>query len=257
MRGTIVSSSPPVVEVPAAETTVDFSEFATHTQVQATTITIEYGAASDGDGAATITMSVNGKAEGGDGDGVITITPDTPYTTSWIFEATTLSLSFPSRQNAFVFTGEATTIVTIPTEHTHVTVDGVETAIDLPGLTTTLTVSSASNVIVNLPEVTTSLEFTAETYTLTVDAYSVTEANTCNGESLAGAVSDSVCVLALTTTVVLPTATPSNLYLHATGLTTAFTLPGITTTFILEYTITIVEDEQRVSCHNYTVLSRY
>ena len=223
--------APLVVEVPAAETTVELSEFDTHTQVQATTLTIEYGAASDGDGAATITMSVNGKTEGGDGNGVINITPGTPYTTSWIFDATTLSLSFSSRQPAFVFTGEATTIVTIPTEHTHVTVDGVETAINLPGLTTTLTVSSASNVIVNLPEVTTTLEFTAETYALTVDAYSVTEANTCNGESLAGAVSDSVCVLGLTTTVILPTAAPSILYLHATGLTTAFTLPGITTSF--------------------------
>ena len=231
------------MEVPAAETTVELSEFATHTQVQATTITIEYEAASAPSDAATITMSVNGKAEGGDGqDGVINITPGTPYTTSWTFDATTLSLSFSSRQTAFVFTGQATTIVTIPTEHTHVTVDGVETAIDLPGLTTTLTVSSASNVIVNLPEVTTTLEFTAETYTLTVDAYAVTEANTCNGESLAGAVSDSVCVLGLTTTVTLPTAASSILYLHATGLTTAFTLPGITTTFIPEQTITIVKD---------------
>ena len=233
--------APLVVEVPAAETSVELNEFDTHTQVQATTIAIEYGAASDGAGAATITMSVNGKTDGGDGNGVINITPGTPYTTSWIFDATTLSLSFSSRQTAFVFTGEATTIVTIPTEHTHVTVDGVETAIDLPGLTTTLTVSSASNVIVNLPEVTTTLEFTAETYTLTVDAYTA-EANTCNGVSLDGAASGSACVLGLTTIITLPTATPSILYLHATGLTTAFTLPGITTTFIPEQTITIVKD---------------
>ena len=249
---------PLVVEVPAAETTVELSEFDTHTQVQATTITVEYSAASDGAGAATITMSVNGKTEGGDGqDGVITITPGTAYTTSWTFDATTLSLSFSSRQTAFVFTGEATTIVTIPTEHTHVTVDGVETAINLPGLTTTLTVSSASNVIVNLPEVTTTLKFTAETYTFTVDAYSVTEANTCNGASLAGAVSDSVCVLGLTTTVILPTASPSILYLHATGLTTAFTLPGITTTFVPEQTITIVKDGSTETSIITAVVSNY
>ena len=245
------------MEVPAAKTTIEFSEFATHTQVQATTITIAYGAVSNGNGAATITMSVNGKTEGGDGqDGKITITPGNAYTTSWTFDATTLSLSFSSRQTAFAFTGEATTTVAIPTEHTHVTVGGVETAINLRGLTTTLTVSSASNVIVNLPEVTTTLEFIAETYTLTVDAYTAEE-NTCNGESLEGAVSGSACVLGLTTTVVLPTATPSILYLHATGLTTAFTLPGITTTFILEYTITIVEDDQRVCCHGYIGLPRY
>ena len=159
------------MEVPAAKTTIEFSEFATHTQVQATTITIAYGAVSNGNGAATITMSVNGKTEGGDGqDGKITITPGNAYTTSWTFDATTLSLSFSSRQTAFAFTREAATIVAIPTEHTHVTVGGVETAINLRGLTTTLTVSSASNVIVNLPEVTTTLEFTEETYTFTVDA---------------------------------------------------------------------------------------
>ena len=229
-RKRLLPVAPLVVEVPAAETIVELSKFDTHTQVQATTITVEYSAASDGDGAATITMSVNGKTDGGDGNGVINITPGTPYITSWTFDATTLSLSFSSRQTAFVFTGEASTIVTIPTEHTHVTVDGVETAINLPGLTTTLTVSSASNVIVNLPEVTTILEFTAETYILTVDAYTA-EANTCNGVSLDGAASGSACVLGLTTTITLPTAAPSILYLHATGLTTAFTLPGITTTF--------------------------
>ena len=111
------------MEVPAAKTTIEFSEFATHTQVQATTITIAYGAVSNGNGAATITMSVNGKTEGGDGqDGKITITPGNAYTTSWTFDGTTLSLSFSSRQTAFAFTREAATIVTIPTEHTHVTV---------------------------------------------------------------------------------------------------------------------------------------
>ena len=162
----------------------------------------------------------------------------------------------PPDKKVFAFTGEATTTVTIPTEHTHVTVDGVETAIDLPGLTTTLTVSSTSNVIVNLQEVTTTLEFTAETYTLTVDAY-IAEENTCNGESLANAVAGSACVLALTATTVLPNATPSILYLHATGLTTAFTLPGITTTFVPEQTITIVDVEQKISFHDYTELPRY
>ena len=137
------------------------------------------------------------------------------------------------------------------------TVDGIETAVDLPGLTTTLTVSSASNIIVNLQEVITTLEFTAETYTLTVNAYSVSTSGTCNGVSLANAAVGSACVLALTATTVLPNATPSISYLHATGLTTAFTLPGITTTFILEYTITIVEDDQRVCCHGYIGLPRY
>ena len=98
----LLTINSPAVEVPAAETTVEFSEFDTHTQVQATTIVIEYGAVSNGaGGAATITMSVNGSPEGGAGqDGKITITPGTPYTTSWTFDATTLSLSFTSRQES-------------------------------------------------------------------------------------------------------------------------------------------------------------
>ena len=60
-KTTASGAAPLVVEVPAAETIVELSKFDTHTQVQATTITVEYSAASDGDGAATITMSVNGK----------------------------------------------------------------------------------------------------------------------------------------------------------------------------------------------------
>ena len=86
----------------------------------------------------------------------------------------------------------------------------------------------SSNVIVNLPEVTAILEFTAETYTLTVAAYSVSTSGACNGASLADAAAGSVCVL---------------------GLTTEFAPPGITTTFIPEQTITIVDVDQRVSCH--------
>ena len=142
------------MEVAAAETTVEFTPYITHTGVTPTIITIEVSQTKSVD-ANKVSPVVNGE----------TVSDQTlPWTTTFIFEATTLSLSFSSRQTAFVFTGEATTEVTIPSEHTHITIDGIETAIDLPGLTTTLIVSSASNVIVSLPEVTTTLEFTAESY---------------------------------------------------------------------------------------------
>ena len=37
-------------------------------------------------------------------------------------------------------------------------------------------------------------------------------------------------------------ASAGDLYLHADGFTTAFTLPGVTTTFVPEQTITIIRD---------------
>ena len=160
-----------------------------------------------------------------------------PWTTTFTFEATTLSCSFSSRQTAFVFTGEATTKDDESPEHTHVTVNGIETALDLPGLTTTLTVSSASNVIVQLPEVTTELEFTAESYVFSVTADTI-DSNTSSmcgtfdlGED--GNAGDT-CLPGITTTITLPSAvTASELYLNAPGLTTSFLLPGITTTLPL------------------------
>ena len=66
-----------------------------------------------------------------------------------------------------MFTGEATAEVTLSPEHTHLTIDGVETFVNLPGLTTTIGVSEATNVIVDLPAVTTSLELSAENYAFT------------------------------------------------------------------------------------------
>lgn len=62
----------------------------------------------------------------------------TPSTTSWSFNAITLILSFESWQNTLHFTGDATIEITIPPDHTHLTVNGVETHIGLPDLTTIL-----------------------------------------------------------------------------------------------------------------------
>ena len=213
------------MEVAAAETTVEFTPYITHTGVTPTVITIEVSQTkSVNDG--SFTPSVNGQA-------VEDLT--LPWTTTFIFEATTLSLSFSSRQTAFVFTGEATTEVVIPSEHTHVTVNGIETAIDLPGLTTTLTVTDSTNVIVQLPEVTTELEFTAESYvfSVTVDTIDAATSSLCGTFDLGedGNAGDT-CLPGITTTITLPSAaTASELYLNAPGLTTSFLLPGITTTF--------------------------
>ena len=215
--------TPSVVEIAAAETTVEFTPYNTHTSLAATTITIEVASTKSVDGG-SFTSSVNGEP----------VTGQTlPWTTTFMFEATTLSLSFSSRQTAFVFTGEATTEVVIPPEHTHVTVDGIETAVDLPGLTTTLTVTDSTNVIVTLPEVTTTLEVTAESYvfSVTIDTINADTSSLCGTFDLGenGNAGDT-CLPGISTVITLPTSA-GDLYLHADGLTTSFLLPGITTTF--------------------------
>ena len=212
---TVVSTiTPSVAEVAAAETTVEFTPYNTHTSLTPTIITIEESqTTSVNDG--SFTPSVNGQAVEG-----LTL----PWTTTFMFEATTLSLSFSSRQTAFVFTGEATTEVVIPPEHTHVTVNGIETAVDLPGLTTTLTVTDSTNVIVTLPEVTTELEFTAESYvfSVTIDTIDADTSSLCGtfdlGENGTGG---DTCLPSISTVITLPTAA-GDLYLHADGLTTSF-----------------------------------
>ena len=50
----------------------------------------------------------------------------------------------------------------IPPEYTHVTVNEVETAVDLPGLTTAIEVSESTVNLIELPEVTTSLVVSEE-----------------------------------------------------------------------------------------------
>ena len=229
---TVVLGIPSVVEVAAAETTVEFSTYITHTAVSATTITIEISETKSVDAGSSFTPTVNGAP----------VTSQTlPWTTTFTFEATTLSLSFSSRQSAFSFTGEATTEITIPSQHTHVTVDGVETAVDLPGLTTTIEVSESTVVLIQLPEVTTSLVISEETYVFSVTADTIgsdESTSYCGTYSLseAGNANDP-CLPGITTTITLPSAaTASELYLYATGLTTSFALPGITTTFVPEQT---------------------
>ena len=225
------------MEVPATETTVDFSEQITNAQLTPTTIAVEIAGTYGGDANSVVfTMKVNGADE------EKTLNADASLTTEWTYEGTTLSLSFSARQTAFRFTGAVSTEITLPTEHTHVTVNGIETAVDLPGLTTTIVATDSTVVLVDLPETTTTLEITAETYSLTVMAYKISTGDTgsgqdagssyCGTQVLAAGATDTPCVMSLTTTITLPSeAATSNLYLYAPGLTTSFVLPGITTTF--------------------------
>ena len=223
------------MEIPAAETTVEFSEQITGAQITPTTITIEISGTTGDANTVEFTVSVNGAGE------KQTLSTGSQFTTEFTFPATTLSLSFASRQTAFRFEGAVSTEITLPSEHTHVTVNGIETAVDLPGLVTTIEVSDSTVVLVELPEATTTLEFTAETYTFTMEAYTIstgdtnigqTQASSYCGTQVMNSATDSACVMDITTTITLPTgADASNLYLHAAGLTTAFTLPGVTTTF--------------------------
>ena len=224
------------MEVPAAETTVEFSQQITNAQLTPTTIAVEISGTYGGDeNSVVFTMKVNGADE------PQTLSAESILTTAWTYEGTTLSLSFSARQTAFRFTGAVSTEITLPTEHTHVTVDGIETAVDLPGLTTTIVATDSTVVLVELPETTTTVEIAAETYSLTVMAYKISTGDAANGQDsqssycgtqvLAAGATDTPCVMSLTTTITLPSeGATSNLYLYAPGLTTSFMLPGITTT---------------------------
>ena len=232
-----------MVEISAVETTVEFSESFSVASITPTSITV------------VITEGTTGSANSADftygvtvnGDEKVTVTGTTDFETTFTFPSTTLTLSLPARQTAFIFTGAVSTGITLPSEHTHVTVDGIETAVDLPGLTTTIEATDSTNVIVQLPEVTTEVVFAEETYAFTWQTYHISDDNSkniCGAYTLstAAAQSDDLCVPGISTVITLPTgATQSQVFLHATGLTTAFTLPGITTTFVVVWIYLIRE----------------
>ena len=227
---TVLSGNPSVVEVPAAETTVSFEAYNTHTSVSAAVFSVELGAQTLADGAFTFTV---------DGQPV---TATSNFATTFIYPGTTLELSFSSRQTAFHFTGEGSTEVIIPPEHTHVTVDGIETAVDIPGFTTTLAVTGSSNVIVDVPATTVQMTISSVEYVFSAitDSVSKVENTYYCGTFTDQTVKDAAdgntgkpCVVGTIFTVTLP-SDASALYLHAPGLTTSFALEGITTTFVPE-----------------------
>ena len=231
---------PPVVGIHTAETTVEYNEQINGVQITPTTISIEVIGTAGGDAnSVEFTMNVNGQPQGTDSK--MTLNTDSRLTTEFTFPATTLSLSFTSRQTAFRFEGGASTEITLPSGHVHVTVNGIETAVDLPGLVTTVEVTDSTVVLIELPETATTLEFTAETYTFTMEAYTISAGDTNSGQNAGSSYcgtqttdgdSGSTCIMSILTVVTPPNAAEvSNLYLRAVGPTNALTLPGITTTF--------------------------
>ena len=85
------------MEVAAAETTVEFSAYITHTAVAATTITIEISETNSVENGSTFTPTVNGA-------------PVTSQTLPW----------------TTTFVVETTAEITVPSQYTHITVDGIE-----------------------------------------------------------------------------------------------------------------------------------
>ena len=131
------------MEVPAAETTVSFDAYNTHTTVSAAVFNVDLPATTLDD-AGKFTFSIDGSQ----------VDATSSFVTTFSYPGTTLELSFSARTTAFYFTGEGSTEVIIPLQHTTVTVDGIETAVDIPGFTTTLAVTGSSNVIVDVPATT-------------------------------------------------------------------------------------------------------
>ena len=234
---TVVSGTPSVVEVAAAETTVSFEAYNTHTSITPSVFSVYLSAqriqtAEVNSG--RFTFLVNGES----------VTAYSSFETTWVYPGTTLELSFSSRQTAFQFTEEGYTEITLPSEHTHVTVDGIETAVDIPGFTTTLTVTGSTNVIVNIPATTAQMTIPSVEHVFSVITASASKVGdtyycgTFTDQTLAASDSDKPCVVGTIFTVTLP-SDASALYLHGDGLTTSFALQGITTTSVPDQTITV------------------
>ena len=212
---------------------MSFEAYNTHTSVSAAAFGVDLSAQTLGDGDGTFGLAVNGQS----------VTATSNFETTFIYPGTTLELSFSARQTAFHFTGEGSTEVIIPPEHTHVTVDGIETAVDIPGFTTTLAVTGSSNVIVDVPATTVQMTIPSVKYVFSAITDSVVKSGdntyycgTFTDQTVKDAADGNTgkpCVVGTIFTVTLP-SDASALYLHAPGLTTSFALEGITTTFVPE-----------------------
>ena len=251
--------TPSVVEVPAAETTAILSGVIAHTTAEPKLITIEMSAqaatTSNDEGtvaseqAVSITALIDGTTYTSDGSGDSSAQFTTfPFTTTFTYTATTLELTYDSRETFFTFEGAASTEIIIPSQHTHVTVNGVETAVDLPGLTTVIEVSDSTSVAVTISDVTTTLVIPEETYELTITADTIHEVDSTKycgfnqdaTQSLADGATGSLCIPGISTVITLPTNSQV-LYLNAPGVTTALGIPAATTTFVPEQTHQIMD----------------
>ena len=235
----VAVGTPSTIKLGGITTTLEIPAVKTHTRVYGTTIDIEIEPQPLGRNFEFI-----GKYSGG------YFTGKAPFITTWIYPGTLLELSIPERQTTFIFTGAVSTEVAIPPERTHLTVDGVETCINLPGLTTLIEASSSTSITIQLPATKTTLEIGAETFGFTIrpdTIYGYGNVRFCgtnNAQTLTNhwrAVLGGPCIVGTTFMVTLPSSA-GDLYLHADGLTTEFTLPGITTTFVPEQTISIIRN---------------
>ena len=243
------------MEVPAAETTAIIEGVNTHTTPTPRLITVVVAvqtantetnpdATVSSEQAVSIAALIDGTTYTSDGSGESSAQFTTfPFTTTFTFQSTTLELSYTARETFFTFEGAASTEITIPSQHTHVTINGVETAVDLPGLTTLIEVSESTSVAVTVPDITTTLVVPEETYVFSITADTINDINgkkycaasSVEEQSLADGESSSLCIPALSTVITLPSEAPA-LYLNAPGVTTALGIPAATTTFIPEQT---------------------
>ena len=201
----------------------------THTSVSAAVFSVDLSAQTLDDGDGTFGLTVNGQS----------VEATSNFATTFTYPGTTLELS--ASQTVFRFEGAVSTEIIIPSEHTHVTVDGIETAVNLPGFTATFAVTGSSNVIVDIPATTTQMTIPEATYVFSAITDTVATlgddgtyyCGTNTDATFAADANEKTCVMGTIFTVTLP-SDASALYLHGPGLTISFALEGITTTFIPE-----------------------
>ena len=208
-------------------TTVSFDVLNTHSSVLANVFSVRLTVNTLSNGNGTFYPTING-AE---------VTVTNSFDTTLIYSKTASALSFSARQTVFHFTGTVKIEITIRSQHNNHTVNGVESAIVLPGLTTTIELTDSTNVIVDVPDTTTQMTIPEVTYVFSAITDAVTEDNgtkycgTFTDQTLDAGDTGSPCVMGALFTVTLPSDV-SALYLHDKGLTASFALQSITTSFV-------------------------
>ena len=220
---TVVSGPPSVVELAAAEPTGEVSGIIAHTQFATSfQFTVTAGSVDAENSPSSVQV----------------------LSTEWVVDPTTIELTF-SETISYVQLTESTSIeITIPTEHTHLTVNGVETAIDLPGLTTTVIAEESTDIYLRIPATTTSLVFDGTTITLLAETITMSD-DKCgdgNSDTLYYTVKSGEVTTCYVATQIDTAVSASILYLTVPNTVGTYTLAGIATTFVPKQTITIVND---------------
>ena len=153
----VVAGSPGVVEVGGATTTLGIPAVETSAWAYGATIDIEIEPQPLGEN-----FEFTGRY------GSIYFTERAPFATTWLYPGTILELSIPEQQTTFTFTSAISTEITIPPERTHLTVNGMETTVTFPSITTLIEASHSTSVTLQLPATTTTLEISAESFEFTV-----------------------------------------------------------------------------------------